>query len=228
MPEFEKLFWEQGYAVVEGLFQPAEMAGVMESVLAHYKTAPPANWNPNFLPYETLTDSWTPQAPENGPFDAFARHPKLAELTAQLLGDDFAAQSCLMMQTRPGTGQAWHQDTSCVDPAKFILNRILYPWAYPPEAGTIILVPGSHRRGRIPPGPNHEPIPGELKLQPKPGTLVFLHSFTFHRVGINRWNSPRHTLNFRSRPASCPPYYDSVGFYRSSAYDFGRQEVLDL
>src|ERR1041384_8065915 len=132
-----------------------------------------------------------------------------------------------MMQTRPGTAQAWHQDTSCVDPAKFILNRVLYPWVYPPEAGTIIVGPGSHLKGRIPPGPNHEPMRGELMLHPTPGTVVFLHSFTYHRVGINRWTAPRHTLNFRSRPASCPAYYDSIGFYRSSGYDFGRQEVVN-
>jgi hypothetical protein len=224
--DFEKAFWDQGYAVVEGFFSPGELAAVQESVLSHYRTMPLMDWPENFKEFETFTDPWTPGPPERGFFETLSRNSRLANLTRRLLGPDFSDQGCLVMQTRPGTGQAWHQDTRCLNASHFILNRILYPWIYPPEAGGIILLPGSHRLGRIPGGSNHDPMKGETALFPKAGSLVFLHSFTYHRVGINRWTGARHSLNFRARPASCPENYDRVGVYRNADYDFRTQSPV--
>ncbi len=216
-------FWNDGVLVLESFFTAGELAEVDAKIQEHYASAPPGTKPENFHQYETFTDPW---AGKGDAFDALTRHPKLEELTTALLGPNFIYQYCLVMQTRPSTGQAWHQDTSCDDPTKFVLNRVVYPRDVLPEAGGIIFVPGSHKRGRIPPGPNHEPLPGEVALHPKAGTLVLLHSFTWHRVGMNRSNGPRWTANFRCRPATCTEDRDAVGVYRNSAYNFRTMEVV--
>jgi hypothetical protein len=216
--ESVKNFWDDGALLLEGFFNPPELEGIAGEIQQHYSIAQPVVKLENFDQFETRTDPWSPRG---GVFEALARHPLLVEITKAVLGPQYADHSnCLVMQTRPGTGQAWHQDTPSNDPVKFILNRIVYFRDVTPEAGGILFVPGSHRKGRIPPGPNHEPLPGEVPLHPKAGTLVLLHSFTWHRVSVNRSDAPRWSANFRCRPSSCPEDYDGVGFYRNSAYNF--------
>lgn len=222
---FIQKFWDDGALLLDGFFTPGELAGIAGEIEKYYAVTPPMVRPENFDQFETRTDAWSPKA---GVFEALAHHPLLVELTKALLGQGYVDHStCLVMQTRPGTGQAWHQDTPCSDPLKFVLNRIVYCWDVTPEAGGILYVPGSHRKGKLPKGPNHEPLPGELAIHPKAGTLVLLHSFTWHRVSMNRSNSPRWSANFRCRPSSCPDDYDGVGYYRNAGYNFRTSKVQE-
>ena len=75
-------------------------------------------------------------------------------------------------------GQAWHQDCPPDNPSRFNLNRLFYLQDTEIDDGAVVVVPGSHRAGRISPGLPQEPIPGEVVLTPRAGTLVLLHGHT--------------------------------------------------
>jgi len=223
-----KKFEENGCLVLEGFFGPEALEPAGKAVQEHYSRAKPIEKSKNFDQFETFTDPWVPELRDSAPFRSLRENPKLKALTAAILGEDYAEGNPLMMRTRPGTGQAWHQDTQSHDPQKFILNRIVYPIASPPGAGGLYCVPGSHRRGRIPQGPSQESLPGEIYLHPKPGTLVLLQSFCFHRVAINQSSGPRYSVNLRCRPRSCPENYDNIGIYRNAGYNFSEQRVVNV
>lgn len=224
-PATVQTFWDEGAVLLEGFFNPRELEGIAGEITEHYSITSPTVRPENFSPFETRTDPWSPKG---GVFEALTRHPSLVELTQAVLGAQYADHpTCLVMQTRPMTGQAWHQDTRSDDPAKYVLNRIVYFRDVTPEAGGIVFVPGSHRKGKLLPGPNYGSLPGEVLLHPKAGTIILLHSFTWHRVDINRSNSPRWSANFRCRPSSCPEDYDGVGFYRNAGYNFRTMKVQE-
>ena len=221
-------FNEKGCLVLEGFYEAAALEAVGQAVKNHYASAPAQVKADNFSQFETFTDPWVPESAELGPFVELQNDARLRSLTESVLGGPYAEVFPLMMQTRPGTGQAWHQDTQSHDPKKYVLNRIVYPLASPPGAGGLYCVPGSHRMGRIPRGPSQESLPGELRLHPKPGTLVLLHSFCFHRVSLNESQGCRYSVNLRCRPLSSPENYDNIGIYRNAGYDFRNQRVVDV
>lgn len=222
-------FETQGFVVLENFFKAPQLEKVTESLNLHYSGEKGGfvDKAENFRQFQTETDPWVPSKEERPPFETLEKDSRLVEITGQLLGLDYAEVMCLIMRTRPGTGQAWHQDTKYESPAKFILNRVIYPWDTPEEAGGLVVVPGSHRRGRIPKGGNHESLPGEVLLLPKAGMVAFMNGHLWHRVPLNRSTQPRFSVNLRARPATVPQDYTRVGVYRNGAYDFQELRPLD-
>jgi len=163
---------------------------------------------------------WDPVGEQVEPFLALAADPRLATLTRDLIGEFSAPGSLVMWSVGGGKGQAWHQDCPPDDPSRFNLNRLFYLQDTGFDDGAVVVVPGSHRTGRIYPGPPQEPIPGEAILTPRAGTLVLLHGHTYHRVTPNVSRRPRVSVNLRAYPADVSPGVTSIGIYRNAAYDF--------
>lgn len=170
--------------------------------------------------------SWDPLSEGSEAFAEFAEDPRLKTLTSAVIGSGYSApRSLVMWSVGGGSGQAWHQDCPPDDPRAFNVNRLLYVQDTKMEDGAIVIVPGSHRSGRIPPGGSQDPIEGEVALTPAAGTLVLLHGHVFHRVTPNRSGKPRVSVNLRAYPAGITDQVNRIGVYRNGAYDFADAAV---
>ncbi|GDY13959.1 hypothetical protein LBMAG53_28370 [Planctomycetota bacterium] len=216
-------FATHGVVILPSLFSIQQMQAARESLLAWAATPSshrPSNHGAVFQVHQTAVVSWGPIQAGDPAFIALRDHPLLRSLTAAAIGLGATGNGCLVMLSRNGHRQAWHQDTSSADPGQFVLNRLLYLWDIDPQAGTLYCVPGSHRRGIIPPGEPHESLPDEVGLAPRAGTLVLIHSRCFHRVSVNATHDLRFSVNFRAQPAGSTEHLDRYGVYRTGTHDF--------
>jgi len=164
---------------------------------------------------------WDPVTDGNEVLRELHRHPRMATVTEAVLGPGFTAPASLAMYSvGGGRGQAWHQDCPANDPAAFNLNRLVYTENVTLEDGAIVVVPGSHKRGRIPAGGHQDPIEGEVVLTPEAGTLILLSGHVYHRVTPNLNSKPRVSINFRAFAAGISPDVTCIGVYRNGAVNF--------
>lgn len=164
---------------------------------------------------------WHPLGEGNEQMQRLHDDPRLVEITRIVLGDGFTANFGLVMYSvGGGRGQAWHQDCLPEKPEAFNLNRLIYPEDVSWEDGALVYVPGSHRRGQIPPGGHQEPMEGEITLTPSAGTLVLLNGQVYHRVTPNLNAKPRTSVNFRAFPPGAPTDLTCVAAYRNGTVNF--------
>jgi ectoine hydroxylase-related dioxygenase (phytanoyl-CoA dioxygenase family) len=216
-------FDERGYVVIEGFLTDHENDQLNESLDVKY-----ARWQAEARQVAQKSDhdecdvlAWDPLLEGHPVFCELAASEKLRRATAGVLGDDFETQTSLIMFSIPhGRGQAWHQDCPPEEVGLFNLNRLLYPSDTNLENGAIVVVPGSHKQGVIPPGGTQDPISGEVVLTPRAGTLVLLHGHVYHRVTPNLTDKPRNSVNFRALPAGVPDWVTCVAVYRNGRTRF--------
>ena len=223
MSSLREEFDERGYVVIEGFLTDHENDQLNESLDVKY-----AQWQAQARQVAEKSDhdecdvlAWDPVLEGHPVFRELAASEKLRRATAEVLGDDFETQTSLIMFSIPhGRGQAWHQDCPPEEVGLFNLNRLLYPSDTNLENGAIIVVPGSHKQGAIPPGGTQDPISGEVVLTPRAGTLVLLHGHVYHRVTPNLTDKPRNSVNFRALPAGVPDWVTCVAVYRNGRTRF--------
>jgi ectoine hydroxylase-related dioxygenase (phytanoyl-CoA dioxygenase family) len=229
------IFTRDGFVVLPDFLDSTELVSLNQQIHEHFRPLTEKNIQnesavqhaANFKQFECDVLAWDPCSEGNRPFLTLQSDSRLANATAACIGEGFTnANSLVMWSTCGGKGQAWHQDCPPEDPTKFNLNRLFYPQDVNLSDGAIVVVPGSHRQGRIPPGGNQEPIPGEVALTPRAGTLVLLSGHVYHRVSPNVSGKPRVSINFRVFPSGVSPEIIAVGVYRGGAYDFNRREVV--
>jgi ectoine hydroxylase-related dioxygenase (phytanoyl-CoA dioxygenase family) len=220
-------FARSGCIILPDFLSPDELPPLRAALIEHYR--PLADRAADLAHgrigetarFECDVIAWDPVSEKNPAFVALHRHAALAAVTEVLLGLGFTeASSLVMFSIAGGRGQAWHQDCPPEHVAAFNLNRLFYPDDVSDEDGAVVVVPGSHRRGRIPPGGHQEPIDGEVALTPRAGTLVLLHGHVYHRVAANRTNRPRTSINFRAYAAGVPKSVNCIGIYRNGEIDF--------
>jgi ectoine hydroxylase len=217
------VFATHGVVVMPGLFHDAETDAAKAAIDAWAGSPaaqPPRDRGATFDLHQTQVVPWHPIGEGETSFVPLRDHPRLAAATAAAIGCSTWGDGCMVMLSRPGHLQAWHQDTDSDEPGQFFINRLLYPWDVDPRAGAVVCVPGSHRAGTIPPGEPHGPIPGEVAVAPQAGTLVILHSRCFHRVTRNDTTGVRVSVNFRVHPAGSRHDLGRYGVYRTGTYDF--------
>ena len=179
--------------------------------------------------FECDVISWGPCAEGVESFLALRDSPALAEATRACIGDGFAGDASMVMWAAPGgRGQSWHQDCPPQQSGQFNLNRLFYTETVALEDGAIVVVPGSHRHGLIPPGGHQDPLPGEVVLTPTAGTLVLLHGHVYHRVTPNLSGKPRISVNFRAFAKGVSPDVCEIGVYRNGAINFRTGQMVDL
>lgn len=233
-PDFKDVrarFLRDGVVILEDFFSIEELAEanrVLDELLTLSVPTDTATFPDAWKQFETTVQGLGGAGQTHSAFLALGKHAGFEAVTQAALGCPYEDELFLIQVTRTGTGQAWHQDTPCGDPALFNVNRLIYTRDVPTEQGSVVVVPGSHLRGRIPPGGNHASIDGELVLSPRAGTLVFLDTRTWHRVTKNQTPRPRASVNYRIRPAGVPAGYGRMGVFRNATYDFAKQEALPV
>jgi ectoine hydroxylase len=220
MDKIKEDFLRDGAVILPGFF-PAEELRDADAQLDRYGDEPVVARSSEFQ-QKTYTDTqaWAPVETGVACMITLRDHARLRQLTEAVIGAGFHDEPSLVMLTRKGKAQAWHQDTSSDKQGEFILNRLIYSRDTPRAAGALVFVPGSHRRGEIPPGGPQDPIAGEVAIEPRAGTVALVSSRCFHRVTPNETNLPRFSINFRVRPATAPANLGGVGVYRTVKWDF--------
>ncbi len=194
-------FERDGFVLIEDAFDPAELAAVNAALREHWRkavaTGDPENYRAAFAHIKCEVLLWWDAHNDNAAIRDLRGHPRLAELTADVLPPGFTDLHTLIAFSLPGgTGQAWHQDCRAKDPTKHNVNRLVYTQDTSREDGAVVCVPGSHRR-ELPVGGEHDDLPGQQIICPKAGTVLFLHGRCFHRVLPNRSSNLRVSVNFR-------------------------------
>lgn len=216
-------FERHGYLIIEDFLDSKELEILNIALDAKY-----SQWQQEAKKVHDLGDqfacdvlAWDPVQEGHPVFCDLAGNPRLAEVTEEVLGKGFGTQTSLIMFSIPrGRGQAWHQDCPPEESGLFNLNRLIYPRDATIEKGAIVIVPGSHKRGAIPPGGHQESIEGEIVLTPKAGTLILLHGHVYHRVTPNLTDEPRNSVNFRALPQGVPDWVTCIGVYRDGRARF--------
>ena len=225
-------FAEHGVVVVPGFLDREQVALLNREIDAHYGPLVRERFGIGAVSRAAIemdcdVITWDPLGEEVEPFQVLAADPRLATLTRELIGEFSAPGSLAMWSVGGGKGQAWHQDCPPDDPSQFNLNRLFYLQDTEVDDGAVVVVPGSHRMGRISPGAPQAPIPGEVMLTPRAGTLVLLHGHIYHRVTPNVSLRPRVSVNLRAYPADVPREITRIGLYRNAAYDFLAGKRID-
>lgn len=181
----------------------------------------------NFEKYGIDVIGWHPLRENNPIFAKLRDSVQLKQVSEACLGEGFTTSlpaesepACLVMLSKTGgNGQTWHQDCPPEDATQFNLNRLFYTRDVHVDDGAVVVVPGSHRMGRIPPGEGHERLPGERVLAPKAGTLILLSGHVYHRVMPNVSGKPRVSVNYRAYGKGVSRQICNVVVYRNGAYD---------
>ena len=222
-------FWEQGFLVVEGMFDHILMNHYQELIMDHFGESPEFSHNDEFLSKAaTEVIPWFPQQEGLASFDTVENDKRLHRLTQAILGDGWQTLYCMTMFSKRGSsGQAWHQDCTPEDPALFNMNRLIYSEDISEDiGGQTLVVPGSHRRGLLSVGPVDEDFADQRVLTPKKGTLVLLHGHTWHRV-LPVHGRYRVSTNYRCSPKGTPANITDICIYRNMCYRFETNEVLE-
>ena len=166
---------------------------------------------------------WDPLGAGIASFEHLASLPRLATLTAACIGQDFRCFNSLVMYSkRGGRGQAWHQDSMPGTGLGFNLNRLCYARSVEKDDGALVVVPGSHRAGRISLGPHQASMPNELVIYPQAGDVLLVHGWCFHRVLPNNSGRSRVSINLRAYPAGVDRSVCATGVYRNGTAYFDR------
>lgn len=226
MPNIQALqqqFQQDGYAVVPNFLSPEACQNINVALQEHFQTEQTTKASTTDTRFGCDILCWNPVQEGHELFTKLMGDQGLANYTEALLGPGYqhgAAHTLVMASLLGGVGQAWHQDCPATNPEHYNLNRLLYTTDITAEDGAVVVVPGSHLRGRIPCGSDQETMPGEVMLTPAAGTLVLVHGHCFHRVTPNTSGRPRISINFRAMPATSPADVCRVGVYRNVEVDF--------
>lgn len=222
-------FHQDGYLLVDNFFDPGLMRRLEKPILAHFSGDPDFLHNDEFLrKAQTDVIPWFPQNDGASDFDAVDDDSDLRCLSDAVLGVGWQSLYCMVMFSKQGSvGQAWHQDCSPEDSARFNLNRLVYSSDIDDKTGgQTVVVPGSHRRGLLPAGDPWATFEDEVILRPKAGSLVVLHGHIWHRV-LPVHGQYRYSTNYRAVPAGTAADITDVCVYRNMRYRFSTEEVVE-
>lgn len=227
--ELRQRFDLDGVVVMPRFLAEAQILPLRRELDAHYaplasKAATSHNGAGILARFECDVMVWAPLSEGNAAFVALDEMRELAEVTEALLDAGYTTnpQGLVMYSVAGGRGQAWHQDCPPGGPesTEFNLNRLIYTYDVALADGAIVFVPGSHRVGRIPSGGHQEPIEGEVTLEPRAGTIIFLHGHVYHRVTPNLNMKPRTSINLRAYPVGTDSKVNCIGVYRNGDVNF--------
>jgi hypothetical protein len=222
-------FWQQGYLVIEDFFSAETMDLLHNLILGHYGLNPEYEHEAAFLSKSaTEVIPWFPQKEGEHAFDEIDQCSKMLALTQAILGTGWQGLYCMTMFSKKGTkGQAWHQDCPPDDPKQFNLNRLVYTMDINEQVGgEVLVIPGSHRLGKLPVGEVNEDFSEQIILSPKKGTLVIIHGHTWHRV-LPIKGDYRLSTNYRAVPQNTPTDITDICVYRNMLYQFSTSKVLE-
>jgi ectoine hydroxylase len=223
-----KLFWVQGFVVIEDFFDTKLMSEAQSRIMSHFGESPDYAHDQHFIDLsKTEVIPWFPQNEGHTFFDTFERDTRLKKLTTQILGEQWKNQYCMVMFSKKGSkGQAWHQDCPPENSTQFNLNRLLYSMDVDEElGGQVYIRPGTHRLSALTKGPLFEDFDDQVVLSPKQGTLVLLHGHCWHRIGeLN--GDYRVSTNYRAAPREAADSITDICVYRNMRYQFSTAQIV--
>jgi hypothetical protein len=222
-------FWSEGYLVLDDFFSDDLMDRLQHIILQHYGQNPQYEHESAFLAKSaTEVIPWFPQRSGELGFDEIEQDPKIKTLSKAILGAGWRALDCMTMFSKQGTkGQAWHQDCPCDDSQKFNLNRLVYTMDINQEVGgEVLVIPGSHRYGKLTVGEGNEDFAEQVVLTPQKGSLVIIHGHAWHRV-LPIKGPYRLSTNFRAVPQQTPEDITDICVYRNMMYQFSSSQVIE-
>lgn len=134
-------------------------------------------------------------------FEVCFTHPRVLAAMKHVLGSNFKLSSLNGRASLPGQGlQGIHADwPTAVEPGDyFVCNSIWLLCDFTEENGATRVVPGSHNSHQHPRDVLDDPkapVPNEIILTGKAGTVVIFNSHTWHGGTLNRSNAPRYGLH---------------------------------
>lgn len=221
-------FWDQGYVIFEKFFDDALMDAYHKKIAFHYRTDPNWEHTEEFISKSSVeVIPWFPYRDGTGGFDGIDKDIVFNQITDAILKNGWNNLYCMMMFSKAGSkGQAWHQDCPPEDPLKYNLNRLVYTQDITNDTGgEIVIMPKTHKAGVLPVGDPHGALDGQLVLQPKKGTVIFLHGHCFH--GVMPVKKDRISTNFRAVPIGTPETITDICVYRNMRYRFSTSEIIE-
>jgi len=228
MSNIKKVFWDQGFLILENFFDSDLMDSYNNKIKKHYGSDPVWQHDAEFISKSSAeVIPWFPYQDGTGGFDLVNEDENFNEITKSILGKGWNNLYCMMMFSKAGSqGQSWHQDCLSDDPYKFNLNRLVYTHDITDETGgDIVLMPKSHKKGILPAGNPIADLDGQIEFKPEKGTVIFLHGHCFHKVKPVK--SDRISTNFRAVPKNTPRDITDVCVYRNMKYRFSTSEIIE-
>ena len=212
MDELTDQFWADGYVFRRGLFDSAEMEGLLVSAKTDQRLAAEAYSRKDAEGAETRL-ALNNELDDASLYAAIARSERVAGTMQRLLGDEVYHYHHKMMLKEPRVGGAWewHQDYGywyrfgCLYPD---MGSCLVAVDRATRAnGCLQVLRGSHRIGRV----DHVPVGQQVGADPQrvqaaqqrhelvhcemePGDALFFHANLLHRSDKNTSDHPRWSL----------------------------------
>lgn len=206
-------FNRDGFAVLPAFFSAAELAAVNQEVdriiagQAEYMPAEELAWEKDTAP-GTLRDAFRMHRYHTAFMD-LARHARMTEVAARLLGAPLRLYASQMFAKQPRVGSVvpLHQDMPYwpFDPPEMITFWIALDESRR-ENGCVRFLPGSHRLGRLhhvasgvhgnslrTEDPRVEGLP-ETAIEIEAGSICLHHALAAHRSDPNTSDKPRRGL----------------------------------
>ena len=130
-------------------------------------------------------------------FERIIATPGILECMEHVLGPDFKLSSVNVRSANPHSacGQPLHADSGALADERgyWVCNSVWMLDDFTPDNGSLRIVPGSHRWGRLPqPG---ETVEGERLVTGKAGTVVVMNAHMWHGGTDNHTSQPRRAMH---------------------------------
>jgi ectoine hydroxylase-related dioxygenase (phytanoyl-CoA dioxygenase family) len=185
-PRVAQVVEEQGFAVVTGLLEATECAGLVDEVQRIEREHAVGFGKNDFEGFRTRRI-----------FNLIARGPRFRDIVLNetvlasveaILGEGFLLSGTTSMHISPGeTPQLLHPDDGMVRlPRPHPATMVTTLWAlsdFTEENGATRLVPRSHLQKAVTPGAQE--VPGQIAAEMPAGSVLVLHASTWHGGGPN-------------------------------------------
>ena len=186
---------EQGYLVLPKLLTPPEVAAYVDLVEECF--AKEGDGAGSEFKQEPNTRRLANCVNKGVLFEQAIRNPKVLAGMEAVLSDDFKLSSVNVRSANPNSasGQPLHADSGAIadEFGYWVCNSVWMLDDFTPENGSLRIVPGSHRWGRIPPPGATEPT--EMLVTGKAGTVVIMNAHMWHGGTDNRTDKPRRAMH---------------------------------
>jgi hypothetical protein len=123
----------------------------------------------------------------------------ILECMEHVIGPGYKLSSLNARSTNPhnGDAQPWHCDTGAVADERgyWVCNSIWMLDDFTEDNGATRMLPGSHKWRRLPEPGNSGPLPGEMLVTGKAGTVVIMNTHMWHGGTANRTDRCRRALH---------------------------------
>jgi len=212
-------FWEDGFLVVDGMFDAAEVEQLRDACTEPEDT----KWQTSEAAVHSLS-----LTTRNPIFVDLARDPRIVGRLRSLIGDDIQLQHSKSASQPAAAGQGgfgWHQDFAFFPHTNTDLVAVMVMLDdATPDNGCMRMVRGSHQRGLL----NHIDDDGLFtgmcrerdawqdhaddvtQITPRMGGISIHHCLTLHGSGPNPSGAPRRGLVFQYRADDALQMADGV------------------